>query len=175
MICRLTEKRSAKAAALTGPTASSSAWATACRLACADDFVSRLPQGYESRIERGGSNLSGGQRQRLSIARALLKRPKILILDDSTSAVDTATDARIRANLASAIPGATRIIIAQRVSSVQDADRILVLDNGSVNGFDSHENLLKHNRIYQEIYAAQTQGGGDFDHAAESGKEGGQE
>ena len=144
----------------------------ACRLACADDFVSRLPQGYESRIERGGSNLSGGQRQRLCIARALLKRPKILILDDSTSAVDTATDARIRANFASAIPGATRIIIAQRVSSVQDADRILVLDNGSVNGFDSHENLLKHNRIYQEIYAAQTQGGGDFDHAAESGKEG---
>ena len=147
----------------------------ACRLACADDFVTRLPQGYESRIERGGSNLSGGQRQRLCIARALLKRPKILILDDSTSAVDTATDARIRANLASAIPGATRIIIAQRVSSVQDAGRILVLDNGSVNGFDSHENLLKHNRIYQEIYAAQTQGGGDFDHAAESGKEGGQE
>ena len=134
-----------------------------CRQACADEFIEQFPDGYETWIEQGGSNVSGGQKQRLCIARALLKKPKILILDDSTSAVDTATDARIREAFANRIPGTTKLIIAQRISSVQGADRILVLDNGSVNGFDTHENLLKTNTIYQEIYETQTKGGGDFD------------
>ena len=137
----------------------------ACCLACADEFIEHLPKGYDAWVERGGANFSGGQKQRLCIARALLKHPKVLILDDSTSAVDTATDAKIREALQTAIPGTTKIIIAQRISSVRDADRILVLDNGGVSGFDTHENLLKTNTIYQEIYEAQTRGGGDFDHA----------
>ena len=145
----------------------------AARLAYADEFIDRFPDGYNTWIEQGGSNVSGGQKQRLCIARALLKSPKVLILDDSTSAVDTATDAKIREAFARQIPGTTKIIIAQRVSSVQNADRILVLDNGVVSGFDTHENLLKTNRIYQEIYEAQTQGGGDFDHpVADDGKDG---
>ena len=134
-----------------------------CRLACADEFIERFPDGYNTWIEQGGSNVSGGQKQRLCIARALLKKPKILILDDSTSAVDTATDAKIRQAFSQKIPGTTKLIIAQRVSSVQEADRILVLDDGRVNGFDTHENLLKSNAIYKEIYETQTQGGGDFD------------
>lgn len=138
----------------------------ACRQACADEFIECFPDGYHTWIEQGGSNVSGGQRQRLCIARALLKKPKILILDDSTSAVDTATDAKIREAFARRIPGTTKLIIAQRISSVQDADRILVLDNGRVNGFDTHENLLKGNQIYREIYEAQTKGGGDFDQSA---------
>ena len=145
----------------------------AARLACADEFIDCFPDGYNTWIEQGGANVSGGQKQRLCIARALLKSPKVLILDDSTSAVDTATDAKIREAFARQIPGTTKIIIAQRVSSVQNADRILVLDNGAVSGFDTHENLLKTNRIYQEIYEAQTQGGGDFDHpVADDGKDG---
>lgn len=135
----------------------------ACKAACADEFIDRLPDGYHTYITRGGTNVSGGQKQRLCIARALLKKPKVLILDDSTSAVDTATDAKIRKAFAEKIPGTTTIIIAQRISSVQDADRILVLDGGKVNGFDSHENLLKTNAIYQEIYESQIKGGGDFD------------
>ena len=138
----------------------------ACRAACADEFIERFPDGYQTRIERGGANVSGGQKQRLCIARALLKHPKVLILDDSTSAVDTATDARIRAAFAEKIPGTTKIIIAQRVSSVEHADRILVLDEGRINGFDTHENLLKTNAIYREIYESQVNGGGDFDQPA---------
>ena len=138
----------------------------ACRAACADEFIDRFPDGYHTRIERGGSNVSGGQKQRLCIARALLKKPKVLILDDSTSAVDTATDAKIRKAFAEKIPGTTKIIIAQRVSSVEGADRILVLDNGRVNAFDTHDNLLKTNAIYQEIYESQIKGGGDFDQPA---------
>ena len=138
----------------------------ACRLACADEFIEKFPEGYNTWIEQGGANVSGGQKQRLCIARALLKNPKILILDDSTSAVDTATDARIRDAFARYIPGTTKLIVAQRISSVQDADRILVLDGGRINGFDTHENLLKNNQIYQEIYEAQTKGGGDFDQPA---------
>ena len=138
----------------------------ACKAACADEFIDRMPDGYHTRIERGGSNVSGGQKQRLCIARALLKKPKVLILDDSTSAVDTATDARIRQAFAKKIPGTTKIIIAQRVSSVQDADRILVLDNGRINGFGTHEQLLETNAIYQEIYESQVKGGGDFDQPA---------
>ncbi len=135
----------------------------ACRAACADEFIDRMPDGYETRIEQGGNNVSGGQKQRLCIARALLKRPKVLILDDSTSAVDTATDAKIRKAFREVIPGTTKLIIAQRIASVQDADRILVLDDGMVNGFGTHEELLAGNEIYQEIYETQTQGGGDFD------------
>ena len=146
--------------------------AEACRLACADEFIQRFPDGYHTWIEQGGSNVSGGQKQRLCIARALLKKPKVLILDDSTSAVDTATDAKIRAAFAQKIPGTTKLIVAQRISSVQDADRILVLDNGRVNGFDTHEALLNTNPIYREIYEAQTQGGGDFDQPAPNGTEG---
>ncbi len=138
----------------------------ACKAACADEFIDRFPDGYNTRIERGGNNVSGGQKQRLCIARALLKKPKVLILDDSTSAVDTATDAKIRAAFAREIPGTTKIIIAQRISSVQDADRILVLDDGKINAFDTHENLLKTNAIYQEIYESQIKGGGDFDQPA---------
>ena len=138
----------------------------ACRAACADEFIDRFSDGYNTHIERGGANVSGGQKQRLCIARALLKKPKVLILDDSTSAVDTATDAKIRAAFAKEIPGTTKIIIAQRISSVEHADRILVLDNGRINGFDTHENLLKTNAIYREIYESQVKGGGDFDQPA---------
>lgn len=138
----------------------------ACRQACADEFITRFPKQYDTYIEQGGNNVSGGQKQRLCIARALLKNPKILILDDSTSAVDTATDAKIRKTFKETIPGITKLIIAQRISSVQEADRILVLDNGEVNGFDTHENLLKTNAIYKEIYEVQTKGGGDFDEQA---------
>ena len=138
----------------------------ACRAACADEFIDRFPDGYETRIERGGNNVSGGQKQRLCIARALLKKPRVLILDDSTAAVDTATDAKIRKAFAEKIPGTTKIIIAQRVSSVETADRILVLDNGRIDAFDTHENLLKSNAIYQEIYESQVKGGGDFDQPA---------
>lgn len=137
--------------------------AQACRMACADEFIERFPRKYQTQVDQGGANLSGGQRQRLCIARALLKQPKILILDDSTSAVDTATDARIRKALSTAIPETTKIIIAQRISSVQDADRILVMDNGQISGFDIHERLLENNRIYREIYELQNSGGGDFD------------
>ena len=138
----------------------------ACKAACADEFIDRMPDGYHTHIERGGANVSGGQKQRLCIARALLKKPKVLILDDSTSAVDTATDAKIRAAFAETIPGTTKIIIAQRISSVEHADRILVLDGGTINAFDTHENLLKTNAIYQEIYESQVKGGGDFDQPA---------
>ena len=134
----------------------------ACRLACADEFIEKMPKGYDTYIERGGANVSGGQRQRLCIARALLKKPKILILDDSTSAVDTATDARIREAFASELPDVTKLIIAQRISSVQDADRIIVMDNGKVHGFGTHEELLRENDIYREVYESQTSGG-DFD------------
>ena len=133
------------------------------KLACADEFIQRFPDKYNTWIEQGGSNVSGGQKQRLTIARALLRKPKVLILDDSTSAVDTATDAKIRKAFREEIPGTTKIIIAQRISSVQDADRILVLDNGQINGLGTHEELLKTNKIYQEVYNSQTQGGGDFD------------
>ena len=133
------------------------------KLACADEFIKRFPDKYNTWIEQGGSNVSGGQKQRLTIARALLRKPKVLILDDSTSAVDTATDAKIRKAFREEIPGTTKIIIAQRISSVQDADRILVLDNGQINGLGTHEELLKNNAIYQEVYSSQTQGGGDFD------------
>ena len=133
------------------------------KLACADEFIQRFPDKYNTWIEQGGSNVSGGQKQRLTIARALLRKPKILILDDSTSAVDTATDAKIRKAFREEIPGTTKIIIAQRISSVQDADRILVLDNGQINGLGTHAELLATNAIYQEVYNSQTQGGGDFD------------
>ena len=133
------------------------------KLACADEFIERFPDQYNTWIEQGGSNVSGGQKQRLTIARALLRKPKVLILDDSTSAVDTATDAKIRKAFREEIPGTTKIIIAQRISSVQDADRILVLDNGQINGLGTHEELLKTNAIYQEVYSSQTQGSGDFD------------
>ena len=138
----------------------------ACQAACADEFIDRLPDGYHTRIERGGANVSGGQKQRLCIARALLKKPKVLILDDSTSAVDTATDARIRAAFARQIPGTTKIIIAQRISSVEHADRILVLEEGRISGFDTHDHLLQTNAIYREIYDSQVKGGGDFDQSA---------
>ena len=142
----------------------------ACHLACADEFIEPFPEKYDTRIERGGTNVSGGQKQRLCIARALLKKPKVLILDDSTSAVDTATDAKIREAMRTHIPGTTKIIIAQRISSIQDADRVLVLDNGRVNAFDTPENLLKTNAIYQEVYNSQVgNGGGDFDEAAMKG------
>ena len=133
------------------------------KLACADEFIERFPDKYNTWIEQGGSNVSGGQKQRLTIARALLRKPKVLILDDSTSAVDTATDAKIRKAFREEIPGTTKIIIAQRISSVQDADRILVLDNGRIDGLGTHEELLKTNAIYQEVYSSQTQGSGDFD------------
>lgn len=134
-----------------------------CRLACADEFIERLPDGYQTYIEQGGTNVSGGQRQRLTIARALLKKPKVLILDDSTSAVDTATDARIRKAFAEEIPDTTKLIIAQRVASVMNADRIIVMDDGRVHGFGTHEELLGNNEIYREVYESQTNGGGDFD------------
>ena len=136
----------------------------ACRLACADEFIEKMPEKYNTYIEQGGSTVSGGQKQRLCIARALLKKPKVLILDDSTSAVDTATDAKIRKAFATEIPGTTKIIIAQRISSIQDADRIIVMDNGKIDAFAPHEELLRTNEIYKEVYEAQTQtGGGDFD------------
>lgn len=140
-----------------------------CKLACADEFIQKLPNGYETYIEQGGTNVSGGQKQRICIARALLKKPKILILDDSTSAVDTATDAKIRKAFAEEIPGTTKIIIAQRISSVSGCDRIIVMEDGQVDGFDTHKNLLENNQIYREVYESQTGGGsGDFD---EEGKE----
>lgn len=143
----------------------------ACRQACADEFIERMPDKYNTWIEQGGTNVSGGQRQRLCIARALLKKPKVLILDDSTSAVDTATDAKIKHAFATKIPGTTKLIVSQRISSIQDADRILVLDNGMVSGFDTHEHLVENNKVYREIYEVQTQGGGDFDEQAEEAKE----
>jgi ATP-binding cassette subfamily B protein len=132
-------------------------------MAQADEFVSQMPEGYDTRIEQGGTNVSGGQKQRLCIARALLKHPKILVLDDSTSACDTATDAKIREAIHHQLPEMTKIIIAQRILSVRDCDRILVLDNGVVTGFDTHDNLLKTNTLYQEINAIQTENIGDFD------------
>ena len=135
----------------------------ACKMACADDFIDSFPDKYNTYIEQGGTNVSGGQKQRLCIARALLKKPRILILDDSTSAVDTATDSKIRAALAKTIPGTTKLIIAQRISSVMDADRIIVMNDGKVDGFDTPENLLKNNEIYRDVYDSQTNGGGDFD------------
>ncbi len=138
----------------------------ACRLACADEFVERMPDKYDTFIEQGGTNVSGGQKQRLCIARALLKKPKVLILDDSTSAVDTATDAKIRKAFTQHIPGVTKLIIAQRISSVQDADRIIVMEDGMIDAFDTHENLLSSNEIYREIYETQQGGSGDFDEAS---------
>ncbi len=138
----------------------------ACQLACADEFIQKFPDKYDTHIEQGGTNVSGGQKQRLCIARALLKNPKILILDDSTSAVDTATDAKIRKAFAEEIPNTTKFIIAQRVSSVQHADRIIVMENGQIHGFGTHDELLANNEIYREVYESQTQGGGDFDEKA---------
>ena len=140
-----------------------------CRQACADEFIERFPDRYNTWIEQGGNNVSGGQKQRLCIARALLKKPKVLILDDSTSAVDTATDARIREAFAKKIPGTTKLIIAQRISSVQDADSIVVLDDGRIGGIGTHRELLENNKIYKEIYEAQSKGGGDFDHPGKEG------
>ena len=130
----------------------------ACRMACADEFISRMPDGYDTRIEQGGTNVSGGQKQRLCIARAILRKPKVLILDDSTSAVDTATDAKIRAALKEALPGSTKLIIAQRISSVMDADMILVLDDGKISGIGTHEQLMASNQIYREVYQSQQEG-----------------
>ena len=138
----------------------------ACDLACASEFIEKLPKGYDTYIEQGGTNVSGGQKQRLCIARALLKKPKVLILDDSTSAVDTSTDARIRKAFAEEIPGTTKLIIAQRVSSIQNADHIIVLENGEINGFGTHEELLENNEIYRDVYESQTSGNGDFDEAS---------
>ncbi|HAJ73645.1 MAG TPA: ABC transporter [Lachnospiraceae bacterium] len=135
----------------------------ACRIACADEFIEKMPDGYHTRLTQGGTNVSGGQRQRLCIARAILKKPRIIVFDDSTSAVDTATDAKIRKALAEEIPDTTKIIIAQRISSVQDADRIIVMDDGRIDAFDTHENLLKTNAIYREVYESQINGNGDFD------------
>ena len=139
----------------------------ACKQACADEFIERMPKKYDTWIEQGGTNVSGGQRQRLCIARALLKKPKVLILDDSTSAVDTATDAKIKQAFAQKIPGTTKLIVSQRISSIQDADRIIVLEDGKVSGFDTHENLMENNKVYREICEVQMQGGGDFDESAE--------
>ena len=139
----------------------------ACSIACVDEFIDRLPGGLDAEMGQEGVNVSGGQKQRICIARAILKKPKVLILDDSTSAVDTATDAKIKKAFATKIPGTTKIIVSQRISSIQDADRILVLENGCVSGFDTHENLVENNKVYREIYEVQTQGGGDFDEAGE--------
>lgn len=138
----------------------------ACDLACASEFIEKLPKGYDTYIEQGGTNVSGGQKQRLCIARALLKKPKVLILDDSTSAVDTSTDAKIRKAFAEEIPGTTKLIIAQRVSSIQNADHIIVMENGEINGFGTHEELLENNEIYRDVYESQTSGNGDFDEAS---------
>ncbi len=135
----------------------------ACRLACADEFIDRLPDGYNTYIEQGGTNVSGGQKQRLCIARALLKNPRILILDDSTSACDTATDAKIHHAFDTKIPDTTKLIIAQRISSVQHCDRVIVMEDGQVDGFDTPDNLLRNNAIYREVYESQTGGNGDFD------------
>ena len=143
------------------PTASDEELVRICKLACADEFVSAFPNGYDTFIERGGTNVSGGQKQRLCIARALLKKPKILILDDSTSAVDTKTDAMIRRAFREEIPGTTKIIIAQRISSVEDADRIIVLDGGKIHGIGTHDELLANNEIYREVYESQVKGGDD--------------
>jgi ATP-binding cassette subfamily B protein len=141
----------------------------ACRTACADEFIDRLPEGYNTKITQGGTNVSGGQRQRLCIARALLKKPAVLISYDSTSAVDTATDAKIRKAFREEIPGTTKLIIAQRISSVQDADRIIVMDEGHIDGIGTHEELLKNNAIYRDVYESQTGGGtGDFDEKEEA-------
>ena len=140
----------------------------ACKMACADEFIETFPEKYNTHIEQGGTNVSGGQRQRLCIARALLKKPKVLILDDSTSAVDTATDAKIRAAFKTAIPGTTKIIIAQRISSVQDADKIIVLDDGRVDAYDTHDYLVEHNAIYRDVYEAQVHGSGDFDEGGDN-------
>lgn len=145
------------------PNASEAECKEACRLACADEFIERFPEKYLTHIEQGGSNVSGGQKQRLCIARALLKKPKILILDDSTSAVDTATDGKIRKAFQEEIPDTTKLIIAQRISSIQDADRIIVMEEGRIHGFGTHEELLANNEIYREVYESQTKGGGDFD------------
>ena len=139
----------------------------ACKLACADDFIQSFPDKYETKIEQGGTNVSGGQKQRICIARALLKKPKILILDDSTSAVDTATDAKIRKAFIEEIPDTTKIIISQRISSVQNADRIVVMDDGEINAVGTHQQLIDNCKIYNEIYTAQTSGGGDFDRKGE--------
>jgi len=139
----------------------------ACKLACADEFIEKMPDKYNTHIEQGGTNVSGGQKQRLCIARALLKKPKILILDDSTSAVDTATDSKIRKAFAEEIPDTTKLIIAQRISSVQNADRIIVMDNGEVSDFGTHDELLARSAIYQEVFEAQTGGSGDFDEGGE--------
>ena len=139
----------------------------ACSIACVDEFIDRLPGGLDAEMGQEGVNVSGGQKQRICIARAILKKPKVLILDDSTSAVDTATDAKIKKAFATKIPGTTKIIVSQRISSIQDADRILVLENGCVSGFDTHKNLVENNKVYREIYEVQTQGGGDFDEAGE--------
>ena len=135
----------------------------ACKLACADEFIEKFPEKYNTYIEQGGTNVSGGQKQRICIARALLKKPKILILDDSTSAVDTATDAKIRKAFAQEIPNTTKFIIAQRISSIESADKIIVMENGKINGFGTHEELLKNNEIYKDVYESQTEGSGDFD------------
>ena len=135
----------------------------ACKLACADDFISKFPDKYNTHIEQGGSNVSGGQKQRLCIARALLKKPKILILDDSTSAVDTATDSKIQEAFAHKIPDVTKLIISQRISSVKNADRIIVMDNGELSDFGTHDELLVRSEIYRDVYEAQTGGSGDFD------------
>ncbi|MBR1552001.1 MAG: ABC transporter ATP-binding protein [Muribaculaceae bacterium] len=143
----------------------------ACRLACADDFIMQMPQGYDTRIEQGGTNVSGGQRQRLCIARALLKQPRVLVLDDSTSACDNATDAQIRANLRHQAPEVTKLIIAQRISSIKECDRIMVLSEGRLSGFDTHDNLLRNNKIYQEICALQEEDAGDFDAPESTRKE----
>ena len=140
----------------------------ACRLACADEFIEKLPDGYQTKVERGGANFSGGQKQRLCIARALMKNPKILILDDSTSAVDTATDARIRKAFKEEVPQMTKIIIAQRIASVQDADRIIVMQNGSIGAIGSHDRLLQTSAVYRDIYEAQTLAGGDFDEGGDA-------
>ena len=139
----------------------------ACELACADEFIERMPDKYHTHIEQGGNNVSGGQKQRLCIARALLKKPKILILDDSTSAVDTATDAKIRKAFAEEIPDTTKFIIAQRVSSLMNADRIIVMDDGCMSGVGTHEELLANNAIYRDVYESQTAGSGDFDEKGE--------
>ena len=139
----------------------------ACKLACADEFIEKMPDRYETHIEQGGTNVSGGQKQRLCIARALVKKPKILILDDSTSAVDTATDAKIRRAFAQEIPGTTKLIIAQRIASVMNADRIIVMEDGRINGFGTHEELLANNDIYRDVYESQTGGSGDFDEGGE--------